>query len=161
MSKICLRHTFIKKISLTFLFLATYLYTFSLYENPQFMIFSAETEYISTRSWYRNINFFKRSNKANLFIALVQQPVSKMKMTFQERYKQTNKHRNTTEISRDQQIQFHECPFFLVFVIFNRYPYLTMPWSSVYCYYIFFSIVISTRADKRRCAFTGFFLYDS
>jgi hypothetical protein len=27
---------------------------------------------------------FKISNKANLFIALVQQPVSKMKMTFQE-----------------------------------------------------------------------------
>ena len=26
---------------------------------------------------------FKRSNKANLFIALVQQPVSQMKMTFQ------------------------------------------------------------------------------
>jgi hypothetical protein len=27
---------------------------------------------------------FKRSNKANLCIALVQQPVSQMKMTFQE-----------------------------------------------------------------------------
>jgi hypothetical protein len=27
---------------------------------------------------------FKRSNKANLFIALVQWPVSQMKMTFQE-----------------------------------------------------------------------------
>jgi hypothetical protein len=27
---------------------------------------------------------FKRSNKANLFIALVQQPVSQIKMTFQE-----------------------------------------------------------------------------
>jgi hypothetical protein len=27
---------------------------------------------------------FKRSNKANLFIALVQEPVSQMKMTFQE-----------------------------------------------------------------------------
>ena len=27
---------------------------------------------------------FKRSNKANLFIALVQKPVSQMKMTFQE-----------------------------------------------------------------------------
>jgi hypothetical protein len=31
-------------------------YTFSLYENPSFIIFSAETEYISTRSWYRHIN---------------------------------------------------------------------------------------------------------
>jgi hypothetical protein len=36
-----------------------YLYTFSLYENPSFIIFSAETEYISTRSWYRNINFLR------------------------------------------------------------------------------------------------------
>jgi hypothetical protein len=47
MSKTFLRHTLIKKISLTFLFLTTYLYTFSLYENPSFIIFSAETEYIS------------------------------------------------------------------------------------------------------------------
>jgi hypothetical protein len=29
-----------------------YLYTFSLYENASFIIVSAETEYISTRSWY-------------------------------------------------------------------------------------------------------------
>jgi hypothetical protein len=35
------------------------LYTFSLYENPSFIIFSAETEYISTRSWYRNISFLR------------------------------------------------------------------------------------------------------
>jgi hypothetical protein len=34
------------KVFLTFLFLTTYLYTFSLYENPSFIIFSAETEYI-------------------------------------------------------------------------------------------------------------------
>jgi hypothetical protein len=47
-----------KKIFLTFL-LKPYLYTFSLYENPSFIIFSAETEYISTRSWYRNINFLR------------------------------------------------------------------------------------------------------
>jgi hypothetical protein len=39
------------------LFLTTYLYTFSLYENPSFIILYAEAEYISTRSWYRNINF--------------------------------------------------------------------------------------------------------
>ena len=44
------------KICLTFL-LTPYLYTFSLYENASFIIVSAETEYISTRSWYRNINF--------------------------------------------------------------------------------------------------------
>ena len=36
-----------------------YLYTFLLYENPSFIIASAETEYISTRSWYRNINFLR------------------------------------------------------------------------------------------------------
>jgi hypothetical protein len=29
------------------------------------LLSSAETEYISTKSWYRNINFFLRSNKAN------------------------------------------------------------------------------------------------
>jgi hypothetical protein len=39
--------------------LTPYLYTLSLYENPSFIIFSAETEYISTRSWYRNINFLR------------------------------------------------------------------------------------------------------
>jgi hypothetical protein len=32
---------------------------FSLYENSSFIIVSAETEYISTRTWYRNINFLK------------------------------------------------------------------------------------------------------
>jgi len=35
------------------------LYIFSLYENPSFIFVSAETEYISTRSWYRNINFLR------------------------------------------------------------------------------------------------------
>jgi hypothetical protein len=39
--------------------LTPYLYAFSLYENPSFIIFSAETEYISTRSWYRNINLLR------------------------------------------------------------------------------------------------------
>ena len=58
MSKIFLRHTLIKKIFLTFL-LKPYLYTFSLYENASLIIVSAETEYISTRSWYRNINFLR------------------------------------------------------------------------------------------------------
>jgi len=33
--------------------LTPYLYIFSLYENPSFIIFSVETEYISIRSWYR------------------------------------------------------------------------------------------------------------
>jgi hypothetical protein len=43
-----------------------YLYTFSLCENPSFIIFSAETEYISTRSWDRNINFL-RDRKRRFF----------------------------------------------------------------------------------------------
>jgi hypothetical protein len=38
-----------------------YLYTFSLCENASFIIVSAETEYISTRSWYRNINFLREN----------------------------------------------------------------------------------------------------
>ena len=49
MWKILLRHILIKT-KLTFL-LTPYLYTFSLYENPSFIIFSAETEYISRRYW--------------------------------------------------------------------------------------------------------------
>ena len=31
----------------------------TLYENPSFIIVTAETEYISTRSWYRNNNFLR------------------------------------------------------------------------------------------------------
>ena len=83
MSKTLLRHTLIETIFFTFL-LKPYLYTFSLYENPSFIIFSAETEYISRRSWYRNINFLRERIRRIFFIALVQQPVSQMKMTFQE-----------------------------------------------------------------------------
>ena len=60
-----------KQIFLTFL-LTPYLYTFSLYENPSFIIFYAETEYIATRSWYRNINFFRDRIRPNFVIALVQ-----------------------------------------------------------------------------------------
>jgi hypothetical protein len=53
------RHlTLIKKYFWHFSWLL-YLYTFSLYENASLIIFSAETEYISTRYWYRNINFLK------------------------------------------------------------------------------------------------------
>jgi hypothetical protein len=36
-----------------------YLYTCSLYENPSFIIVSVEIECISTKSWYRNINFLR------------------------------------------------------------------------------------------------------
>ena len=53
MSKTLLRHTLIAKYFWHFSWLP-YLYTFSLYENASFIIVTAETEYISTRSWYRN-----------------------------------------------------------------------------------------------------------
>jgi hypothetical protein len=39
--------------------LTTILPILSLYENASLIIFSAETEDISTRSWYRNINFLR------------------------------------------------------------------------------------------------------
>jgi hypothetical protein len=62
LSEVNVKNTFTshidKQIFLTFL-LTLYLYTFSLCESPSFIIFSAETEYISTRSWYRNINFLR------------------------------------------------------------------------------------------------------
>jgi hypothetical protein len=58
--------TIIKTILSTF-FLTPYLYTFSLYENPSFIIFSIETEYISTRSWYRNINFLRDRIRKSVF----------------------------------------------------------------------------------------------
>jgi hypothetical protein len=51
-----LRHTLIKKFFWHLSWLL-YLYTFSLCENASLIIVSAEREYISTRSWYRNINF--------------------------------------------------------------------------------------------------------
>ena len=58
LSKTILRHKLKKKIFWHFCWLP-YLYTFSLYENASFIIVSVETEYISTRSWYRNINFLR------------------------------------------------------------------------------------------------------
>ena len=69
MSKIFLRHTLTKKIFLTFL--TSYLYTFSLYENASLIIFSADGIYFD-RILVSEYKLFKRSNKANLFIALVQ-----------------------------------------------------------------------------------------
>ena len=56
---------------MTFL-LTPYLYTFSLYENASLIIFSAETEYISTRYWYRNINFL-RDRIPKVFFGLIPQ----------------------------------------------------------------------------------------
>ena len=59
MSKLLLCQSHIdKKIFLTFL-LTSLSYTFSLFENAWLIIVSAETEYISTISWYRNINFLR------------------------------------------------------------------------------------------------------
>ena len=65
-----------KKVSLTFLFLTTYLYAFSLYENPSCIYFD--------KILVSEYKLLKRSNKANRFIALVQYSVSQIKMTFQE-----------------------------------------------------------------------------
>jgi hypothetical protein len=42
-----------------YLILIWILFPYLLYENPLFIIVSAETEYFSTRSWYRNINFLR------------------------------------------------------------------------------------------------------
>jgi hypothetical protein len=61
-------HTLIEKYFWHFCWLP-YLYTFSLYENASFVIVSAETEYISTRSWYRNINLL-RDRIRRIFIRL-------------------------------------------------------------------------------------------
>jgi hypothetical protein len=62
MSKTFLRHTLITKYFWLFCWLP-YLYTFSLYENASFIIVSAETEYISTRSWYSTTMYNIRTNK--------------------------------------------------------------------------------------------------
>jgi hypothetical protein len=70
MSKTLLRHTLIKKYFWHFCWLP-YLYTFSLFENASFIIVSPETEYISTRSWYRNINYKEvNKNVKNIFLSM-------------------------------------------------------------------------------------------
>ena len=61
MSKTLLRHTLIKKIFLTFL-LKPYLYTFSLYENPSFIIFSAETKWSTIPTKRTNSSHLKSFN---------------------------------------------------------------------------------------------------
>jgi hypothetical protein len=68
MSKTIIRHTLITKYFWHFCWLP-YLFTFSLYKTASFIIVS---EYIS------EYKLFKRSNKANQFIALVQYPVSQI-----------------------------------------------------------------------------------
>jgi hypothetical protein len=78
MSKTFLCHTFTKTIfdivvdsPLKPRILNPYLYTFLLYENPSFTIVSADRIYFD-KIWVSEYNFFKRSNKANICIALVQ-----------------------------------------------------------------------------------------
>ena len=71
MSKTLLRHTLIKKYFWHFSLLP-YLYTFSLYENASFIIVSAETEYISTRS--RSICYTLRFYFP--YLSLLAQPVT-------------------------------------------------------------------------------------
>ena len=61
-TKVNVKNTFTSHIDKTYFWhfcWLPYLYTCSLYENPSFIIVSAETEYISTNSWYWNINFLR------------------------------------------------------------------------------------------------------
>jgi hypothetical protein len=52
-------HHFFGYLNHDYLILILILFPYLLYENPLFIIVSAETEYFLTRSWYRNINFFQ------------------------------------------------------------------------------------------------------
>ena len=81
MSKTILRHTLIKKIFWHFCW-PPYLYTFSLCENRSFIIVSAETEYTSTRSWYRNINFLRDRTLCNDVLLLIFQIMNRVVLMF-------------------------------------------------------------------------------
>jgi hypothetical protein len=80
MSKTILRHTLIKKIVFTFLLtsLSVYIWKCIVYHRPYRDGLYFDKILVS------EYKLFKRSNKANIFIALVQYPVSQMKTTFQE-----------------------------------------------------------------------------
>jgi hypothetical protein len=54
----CLNHDYLILIFIHFPYL--------LYENPSFIIVSAETEYFSTRSWYRNILYLEFDDSGQL-----------------------------------------------------------------------------------------------
>ena len=59
-------------------------FPYLLYENPSFIIFSAETDNFSTRSSHRNIKFLRDRIRRIVCLALFQQPVSQIKMAFKE-----------------------------------------------------------------------------
>jgi hypothetical protein len=67
---IYLWHTLIKKIFFTFFVETLSLYIFTIWK-PSFIIVSAETEYILTRSWYRNINYLRDRVKMFLTFTFV------------------------------------------------------------------------------------------
>jgi hypothetical protein len=75
MSKTLLRHTLIEKYAWHFCWLP--------WKSIVYNLFCRDGIYFD-KILVSKYNLYKRSNKANLFIALVQEPVSQMKMTFQE-----------------------------------------------------------------------------
>ena len=78
MSKTLLRHTLIKKYFDIFVDLLIFIHF-------HYMKIHRLLSSLQRRNIFRQeYKLFKRSNKANLCIALVQQPVSQIKMTFQE-----------------------------------------------------------------------------
>ena len=83
MSKTILRHTLIKKIVFTFLLTSLSVYIFTIWKCIVYHRLYRDGLYFD-KILVSEYKFFKRSNKANIFIALVQYPVSQMKTTFQE-----------------------------------------------------------------------------
>jgi hypothetical protein len=71
MSKIILRHTLIKKIFLTFLLTSLSLYIFTIWKCIVYHRLCRNGIYFD-KILVSEYKLFKRSNKANLFIALVQ-----------------------------------------------------------------------------------------
>jgi hypothetical protein len=83
MSKTLLRHTLIKKYFWHFLLTSLSLYIFTIWKSIVYYLLCRDGIYFD-KILVLEYKLFKRSNKANLFIALVQKPVSQIKMTFQE-----------------------------------------------------------------------------
>jgi hypothetical protein len=84
MSKTLLRHTLIKKKYFWhFLLTSLSLYIFTIWKSIVYYLLCRDGIYFD-KILVLEYKLFKRSNKANLFIALVQKPVSQIKMTFQE-----------------------------------------------------------------------------
>jgi hypothetical protein len=72
-----------KKIFLTFFFTSLFLYIFTIWKCIAYNRFCRDGIYFD-KILVSEYKLFKRSNKANIVISLVQKPVFQMKMTFQE-----------------------------------------------------------------------------